>query len=115
MLRYLTRTIPPRLQIPTLFLIDVRQLIRFRAENIRRSKNMRCMIVKPQVVVDDAMIDMVRFEQMLQRPRSLLGSLFDIVDFGLGDVYAALEEVAERGELWESELEHICEYHFVER
>lgn len=73
------------------------------------------MIVKPQVVVNDAMIDMVRLEQMLQCPRSLLGSLFDIVDFGFGDVYAALEEVAERRKLRESELEHIRKYHSVER
>ena len=115
MLRNLTWTIPPRLQVPTLFLIDICQLIRFRAENVCRSENMRRMIVKPQVVVNDAMVDMVRLEQMLQRPRSLLGSLFDIMDFGLGDVDAALEEIAERGELRESELEHIRKYRFVER
>ena len=40
-----------------------------------------CMVVESQIMVDDGVIGMISFEQMLQRPRSLLCRCLDIVDF----------------------------------
>ena len=41
------------------------------------------VIVEAQLVVDDAVIDVIRFEEVLQCPRSLLRLLFDLVDLRL--------------------------------
>jgi hypothetical protein len=44
----------------------------------------RCMVVESQVVIYDCIIGMVRLEQMLEGPRSLLGGGFDIMDLYRG-------------------------------
>ena len=41
---------------------------------------MRCMVVKTEFVVDDGEVGVVRFEEVLQCPRSLFRCSFDIVD-----------------------------------
>ena len=46
------------------------------------------MIVKSHVIVDDAVIDVVRFKQMLQRPRPLLRLSFDLVSLYFGQLDA---------------------------
>jgi hypothetical protein len=55
--------------------------------------------VKSQVIVDDAVIDVVRFEQMLQCSRPLLRLGFDLVglDFGQLDAAGAVGPAGEVG------------------
>jgi len=47
---------------------------------------MRRMVVKLQMMIDDTVVDVVRLQQMFQRPCSLLWVLFDVVDFDQGNV-----------------------------
>ena len=42
---------------------------------------MRCMVMEAKVVVEDRVIGVIRFQQMLEGSRSLLGCGLDVVDF----------------------------------
>ena len=64
------------------------------------------MVVKPQVVVYHAMIDMIRLQQVFQRPRPLLRSFFDIVDSGFGELDGGAGGQGPGGEVGEAELKH---------
>lgn len=52
------------------------------------STYVRRMIVELQVVIDDGVVDVVCPDQMLERPRSLLGRLFNLVNLDRGNVHA---------------------------
>ena len=69
---------------------------------------MRQVIVKSQVIVDDAVIDVVRFKQMLQRPRPLLRLSFDLVSlyFGQLDATGAVGPAGEVGQGRPPDLQH---------
>jgi hypothetical protein len=94
----------PWLQLISLFLIYLIQVLRCASEKVSRSQNLgymlsgysphimevayvRCMVVEGEVVVDNRVVSMVRFEQVLEGSRSLFGCGFDIVDFHRGNVY----------------------------
>lgn len=47
------------------------------------------MVVEAKFVVDDAVINVIRLDQVLQCSCSLLGSFFDVVDLCFGDFDAA--------------------------
>jgi hypothetical protein len=104
----LTRAVLPRLEVFTLCLRDVVELIRFRAKDVRRAQNVRQVVVEPQVIVYDAVVDVVCFKKMFQRPRSLLRLRFDLVcfDFGQLDAAGAARPVAEVWQRRPSNLEH---------
>ena len=69
---------------------------------------MRQVIVKSQVIVDDAVIDVVRFKQMLQRPRPLLRLSFDLVSlyFGQLDATGAVGPAGQVGQGRPTDLQH---------
>lgn len=71
------------------------------------------VVVESQVVVYDAVVDVIRFEQVLQRPRLLLRLGLDLMrlDFRQLDAAGATGPAAEVGQGWEFELEHVrCEH-----
>ena len=80
----LARTIRPRLKVLALRLRDVVKLISVCAEDVRRAQNVRQVVVESQIVVDDAVVDVVCFQQVFQRPRPLLRVGLDLVCFDLG-------------------------------
>ena len=45
------------------------------------------MIIKPEIVVNDRMIDMIEFEEVPQRPCPLVWRTLHAVDFDRFDVY----------------------------
>lgn len=104
----LSRTILPRLKVLALSFRNVVELLCLCTENIRRPQDVRQMIVKSQVIVDNAVINVVRFQQVLQRPRSLLRLALDLVsfDFGQLDAAGAARPAAEVGKRGPSDLEH---------
>lgn len=87
---------------------DVVELIRLSAEDVRRAQNMRQVVVKSKVIVNDAVVDVVRFEQVLQRPCSLLRLGFDLVGLDLGqlDTAGAAGPAGEVGQGWPPDLQH---------
>jgi len=64
--------------------------------------------VKSQVVVDNAVVDVVRFEQMLECSRPLLRLGFDLVglDFGQLDAAGAVGPASEVGQGRPPDLQH---------
>lgn len=64
------------------------------------------MVVEAQLVVDDAVVDVVGLEQVLERARALLWLLFDIVNVRLWQLDAAVEEATPRRQRRGSEVEH---------
>jgi hypothetical protein len=58
----LTRAVFPRLKVFTLCLRDVVELIRFRTKDVRRAQDVRQVVVESQVIVDDAVVDVIRFQ-----------------------------------------------------
>ena len=104
----LARAIRPRLKVLALCLRDMVKLISIRAEDVRRAQNVRQVVVESQIIVDDAVVDMVRFQQVFQRPRPLLRLGLDLVCFDLGqlDAAGAAGPATEVGERRPSYLEH---------
>ena len=84
------------------------ELVCFCTKDIRRPQNVRQMIVESQVIVDNAVINVVRFQEVLQRPRPLLRLALDLVsfDFGQLDAAGAARPAAEVGQGRPSDLEH---------
>lgn len=101
----LTGAVMPRLQVFALRLVHMGQVVGIGAQDVGGTEDMRRVVVEAQVVVDDAVIDVICLEKVFQRPRSLLRPLFDIVDVCLGDLDAASEE-SKGGELRQLELQH---------
>ena len=108
MSRNLARAIRPRLKVLALCLRDMVKLISIRAEDVRRAQNVRQVVVESQIIVDDAVVDMVRFQQVFQRPRPLLWLGLDLVCFDLGqlDAAGAAGPATEIGERRPSDLKH---------
>ena len=104
----LARAIRPRLKVLALCLRDMVKLISIRAEDVRRAQNVRQVVVESQIIVDDAVVDMVRFQQVFQRPRPLLRLGLDLVCFDLGqlDAAGAAGPATEIGERRPSDLKH---------
>lgn len=104
----LARAISPRLKVLALCLRNVVELIGIGAEDIRRAQDVRQMVVESQVIVDDAVVNVVRFQEVLQRPRPLLRLGLDFMCFHLGqlDAAGAAGPAGEIGEGWPSDLEH---------
>lgn len=67
---------------------------------------MRQMVVESQVVVNDAVVDVVCFQEVFERPRPLLGLSFDLVVLDLGQTNAASSPAAEVWQRWPSNLKH---------
>lgn len=74
----------------------MRELIVVGTEDIRRTQDMRGVIVKSQVVVDDAVVDVVGLDQVFECSSSLFRQFFDVVDFWFGDFDAAAAEGSPR-------------------
>nr|POF12905.1 hypothetical protein CFP56_10055 [Quercus suber] len=87
-----TGTISPALQMLALGLVDVVELFGLGAEGVRGAEDVRDVVVEAQLVVDDTVVDVVRLEQVLERPRAFLRPFLDIVHFDLGQTYAAGEK-----------------------
>lgn len=62
--------------------------------------------MEAEVVVDDAMVDVVGLDQVLQCSRSLLRSFFDIVHVALGELDAGGEGRSPRRERRELDGQH---------
>ena len=104
----LARAIRPRLKVLALCLRDMVELISIRAEDVGRAQNMRQVVVKSQVIVDNAVVNVVCFQEVLQRPRPLLRLGLDLMSFDLGqlDAAGAAGPATEIGERRPSYLEH---------
>jgi len=104
----LARAVRPRLKVLALCLRDVVELVGVCAEDVRRAQNMRQVVVESQVIVDDAVVNVVRFQEVLQRPRPFLRLGLDFMCFDLGELDAAgaAGPATEIGERWPSDLEH---------
>ena len=106
--RDLARAIRPRLQVLALRLGDVVELVGIRTEDVRRAQDVWQVVVKSQVIVDDAVVNVVCFQEVLQRPRPLLRLGLDFMGFDLGqlDAAGAAGPAGEIGEGRPSDLEH---------
>ena len=104
----LARAIRPRLKVLALCLRDMVELISIRAEDVGRAQNMRQVVVKSQVIVDNAVVNVVCFQEVLQRPRPLLRLGLDLMSFDLGqlDAAGAAGPATEIGERRPSDLKH---------
>lgn len=82
--RHLSRRIPPRLQSPSLLLINGSQVLRRATKQVGRPQNMRRMVIKLQVMVNNGEIGMVCFDEVLQRAGAAIRRRFDVVDGDAG-------------------------------
>lgn len=104
LLAYLTRRVSPRLELPRLTLIDLREVIVASAEEVGGAENLfarnaciglllfllftenmvdayvRSMVVEHQIVVHDSVVGEVGSEEVLQSPRPSVLRCFDIDD-----------------------------------
>lgn len=67
------------------------------------------MVVEGEVVVDDGVIGMIRFEQMLEGSRPLVSSSFDIMDLYRGQIdgkIGACPSAKEGRQRYSREAEH---------
>jgi hypothetical protein len=68
---------------PSQYIGGTQDLVRILSSHVKRRIRVayvRCMVVEAEVVVDDGVIGVVRFEQMLQRPGSLFRCCFNIMN-----------------------------------
>lgn len=68
------------------------------------------MVMEFPVIIQNGIVGMIQFKQMLQRPRRLLLCVIEVVNLNRRDIDSLLlqREVLKWVQRWQRELQHLC-------